>query len=360
MNILDRYIIKKFLTTFVFVVVILVSIVLIITYSERNESFIKNEVSTMEILGYFLTYAPYIANLIAPLTVFIAAVFVTSKLAGHTEIIAMLAGGVSFPRLMRPYLIGSVAIAIVSFLFTGWVIPNANKSRIAFEQQYFANKKFSYNERDVHFKVSPTSYVYLASYNSFKDEGHRFTLEEIQDKKVLYKFTSKQIKWDTTERAWKAIDWHLREFKEFSEDYVYGKTRDTLLHLNMTPDDFGNNKSLEQTLTINELNDYIANLELKGADNIPIYQIEKYVRYMSPFSMLVLTFIGLIVSSRKTRGGVGFQIAMGFLIAFIFIILFIASKSMAETGSTDPLLAVWMPNIIFSGVAMVLYKIVPK
>ena len=133
-----------------------------------------------------------------------------------------------------------------------------------------------------------------------------------------------------------------------------------MLYLNMTPADFKDNKDLEQTLTLNELSDYIANLELKGADNIPIYRIEKYVRFMSPFSALILTFIGVIVSSRKTRGGVGFQIALGFLIAFIFIILFIASKSMAETGSLNPILAVWMPNIIFSAVALLMYKIVPK
>ena len=359
MFILDRYILKKFLSTYVFVVAILVSIVLIITFSERNESFIRNEVPSIEILFYFLNYAPYLANLITPLTVFIAAVFVTSKMAGHTEIIAILAGGVSFPRLMRPYLIGAIIIAIVSFLLTGWVIPNANKSRIAFEQKYF-DKTFNFNERDIHFKVSPTSYVYMASYNSFKDEGHRFTLEEIVDQKILYKFSARQIRWDSTRAGWKAIDWNLREFGEFSEDYEYQNVQDTLLKLNMTPSDFGNNKHLEQTLTLNELNDYIDNLELKGADNIPIYRIEKYVRYMSPFSALVLTFIGLIVSSRKTRGGVGFQIAMGFLIAFIFIILFVASKSMAETGSMNPKLAVWLPNIIFSFVAMAMYKIVPK
>jgi len=360
MRLLDRYILGKFLTTYFFVVVILVSIVSIITFSERNENFIKNDVSTIEILEYFMNFAPYMANLITPLTVFIAAVFVTSKLAGHTEIIAILAGGVSFPRFMRPYFMGAMIIAILSFVFTGWIIPNANKSRVAFEQKYFEDNTYNFSDRDVHFKVSPTSYVYLASYNSFKDEGHRFTLEEIQNKEVVYKLSARLIRWDSTENGWKARDWNIRTFKELGEDYQYENIRDTLLHLNMTPSDFTNNKDLEQTLTLNELNDYIANLELKGADNIQIYRIEKYIRFMSPFSALILTFIGVIVSSRKTRGGVGFQIAIGFLIAFIFIILFIASKSMAETGSINPLLAVWMPNIVFSGVAMLMYKIVPK
>jgi len=360
MKLLDKYILKKFLTTYLFVVLILISVIIIITFSDRSENFIKNNISAAEVIGYFLNFAPYIANLLTPITVFIAAVFVTSKLAGHTEIIAILAGGVSFPRFMRPYFMGAMIIAISSFILTGWVIPVANKSRVAFEQKYFDNTIFNFSDRDVHFKVSPTSYVYLASYNSFKDEGHRFTLEEIKDRKVEYKFSARQIRWDSTQNAWKAKDWSLRKFKEFGEDYQYENIRDTLLYLNMTPKDFEDNHNLEQTLTLNELSDYIANLELKGADNIPIYRIEKYIRFMSPFSALILTFIGVIVSSRKTRGGVGFQIALGFLIAFIFIILFIASKSMAETGSSNPLLVVWMPNLIFSGVALLMYKIVPK
>lgn len=143
------------------------------------------------------------------------------------------------------------------------------------------------------------------------------------------------------------------------EDYIY-ENRDTLLNINMKPDDFGNLNSFEQTLTIPELEGYIDDLKMKGADNITIYIIERYVRYMSPFSAIILTLIGVILSSRKTRGGVGFQIALGFLIAFIYIILFIAAKSNAETGSTSPLLAVWFPNIIFSIIGVLLYRLVPK
>lgn len=359
MRILDRYILKKFLTTFVFVVVILVSIVIIITYSERNANFIKNNVSGIEILKYFLNFAPYVANLISPITVFIAAVFVTSKMAGHTEIVAILSGGVSFPRFLRPYFIGATVIAAVSFVFTGWIIPNANKARVAFELEYF-EKGFNYSEKDVHFKVSPTTYAYLSTYNSFLDEGFSFTLEEIVDKEVKWKFTSRKINWDTAANAWRAIDWNVRRFDGFEEHYQYGNIRDTVIYVNMKPSDFGNTKSLEQTLTLDELNSYISDLEQRGADNVHIYRIEKYIRYMSPFTALILTFIGVIVSSRKTRGGVGFQIALGFLIAFIFIILFITSKSIAETGSLNPILAVWLPNIIFSFVALFMYKIVPK
>jgi len=358
-RILDRYILKKFLTTFLFVVGILVSIILIITFSERNESFLKNNVPATEILQYFLSYAPYIANLLSPITVFIAAVFVTSKLAQHTEIIAILSGGVSYPRMLRPFMLGSVIIAIVSFVFTGWIIPDANKFRVAFELAYF-DKEFNYSDRNVHFKVSPTSYVYLRSYDSRRDVAYGFTLEEIKDKEVEYKFAAREIRWDTLKTAWVAKDWNLRKFEGTKELYTYKNVDDTVLTLNMEPDDFGNMNSYEQTLTIPELEEYIAELRMKGADNIPIYEIENLVRYMSPFAAIILTFIGVILSSRKTRGGVGFQIALGFLIAFVYILLFIAAKSNAETGSSNPIFAIWLPNILFTIIGFILYRLVPK
>lgn len=342
-----------------FVVGILVAIVLILTFSERNETFIKNDISPKLILQYFLAYAPYIANLITPITVFIATVFVTSQLASHTEIIAILSGGVSYPRMLKPFFIGSLIIGIVSFVFTGWIIPDANKFRVAFEIEHF-DKEFNYSERDVHFKVSPTKYVYLSSYDSRRDIGFRFTLEEIDNKEVKWKLSARDVTWDTLQLGWKLKDWSLREFDGVKENYKYENLKDTLIKINMTPADFGNTKSFEQTLTINELKAYIDDLKMKGADNIPTYRIELLVRYMSPFTAIILTFIGVILSSRKTRGGVGFQIALGFFIAFIYILLFIAAKSNAETGSMNPVIAIWLPNIAFTILGILLYRLVPK
>ncbi|WP_339700984.1 LptF/LptG family permease [uncultured Roseivirga sp.] len=360
MKILDKYILTKFLTTFLFVVGILVAIVLILTFSERNENFIKNEVGTWLIIKYFLFYAPYIANLITPITVFIAAVFVTSKMASHTEIVAILAGGVSYPRMLKPFLRGAMIIAVISFAFTGWIIPEANKFRVKFENEYFADKPFVYSGEDVHFKVSPTTYVYLRSYNNYRNSGSNFTLEEIVDKKMLYKISARQIVWDSTSTSWNLRDWNIRRFNELNEEFRYENVEDTLIKLNMSPQDFSSQTGLQETLTIPELYSYIEDLRQKGADNIPIYHIEKLTRFMSPFTAIILTFIGVILSSRKTRGGVGFQIALGFLLAFIYILLFIATKSIAEAGSMDALLAVWMPNIIFTMLGFSIYRFVPK
>lgn len=357
MKIIDRYILFKFLVTWVFTVLVLISIITVIDFTEKNDNFLKHGLAFSEVVRYYLTYIPYIANLITPITVFIAVVFVTAKLAGRTEIIAMLAGGVSFIRLMVPYFIGASMIAILNFYLNAWVIPDANKERIAFEISY-AKKPFYYTERDIHIKVSPTSYVYMESYNNQRDVGYRFTIETIEDKYLHDKLTARRIEWDTATVAWKLKDWERRTFDGFKEEVTKGSEMDTLLAI--TPKDFGSTHGMHETLNIKELSDYIDELRNRGAENVDIFIIERYIRYMAPFAVIILTFIGMIVSARKSRGGTGAQIALGFVIAFVYILFFIMSRAIAETSSMNQLLAVWLPNIVFSAVGIVLYKTVPR
>ena len=357
MRILDRYILKKFLSSFFFVVGIIVSVVCIIDMTEKNEKFIENNLSAEQIIGYYMDYFPYIANMISPITVFIATVFVTAKLASHTEIIAMLSSGVSFRRLMRPYLIGSLFLAGISFYMTGWVIPDSNKTRVEFEIKYF-EKPYYFNEENIHIKVAPEVYLYMERYHNQSDIGYKFTLEKIEDTKLVRKLSAEQIKWKDEEEKWQLVNWKVREFKGFKEEVNFGSSLDTTLAIH--PKDFANNYRLYETFTINELNQYIRELRERGADDIEMYLIEKYLRFTSPFTMIILTFIGLIVSARKSREGAGFQIALGFLIAFIYIIFFVFTRSIAEVGAMDPALGVWIPNIIFSGVGVFLYKTLPR
>ncbi len=356
---LDWYILKKFLTTFFFVVLIMVSVVVIITYSERNGSFIKHNVPAGQVLGYFLDFAPYIANIITPITVFIAATFVTSRLAAHTEIVAILSSGVSYFRFMRPFVLGAVVIALISFFLTGWVIPETNETRIIFEASYF-DTGLKKSEENFHIKVSPNHYVYVNRFNTSKQTGSNFTLEEIEDVQLKWKLSAKSIAWDDEISAWRLKDWNLRTIEGFVEHYVYQPDRDTLLKLNLAPDDFILTKSMEETLNLGEFNDHIDDLRLKGADHIPIFEIERIVRYMSPFTALILTFIGVTLSSKKSRGGVGFQLALGFLLAFIFIILFMTTRSIAQAGTDYSTLVIWLPNIIFTVLALIIYRLVPK
>ncbi|BDD06085.1 LptF/LptG family permease [Aureibacter tunicatorum] len=356
-KVLDRYILKRLLTTYVFVVMIIVAVVVVIDMTEKNHKFIQHNLGFAEIAGYYMDFAPYIANFITPLMVFITTVYVTSQMASHTEIIAILSSGISFKRLMVPYLIAGGIIASASFYLNGWVIPNTNKDRLAFETTYF-KRKYHFDESDVHIKVSPDTYLYLKSYNVNSDQAYKVTLEKIDGNQLISKLSARRMKWNEDIKKWQFIDWEIRDINGTQEIFTHGDKLDSAL--NLTPKYFSNNYKLYEALTLNEIDKKIADLESRGADNVKVYRIEKYIRYMSPFAVVILTLIGLVVSSRKARGGTGYQIALGFVLAFIYIIFFMFSRSLAEAGSTNPILAVWIPNIIFAIIGVFLYTRVPK
>ncbi len=357
MRLIDRYILLKLLKTFVFVVLGLLMVICVIDFTEKNDDFIQNNVPGNLILKYYMAYIPYMASMLTPITSFIATVFITSKMASRTEIVAILASGVSFRRMMVPYLVGACIIALASFYLNGYVIPDANKFRIGFELDYL-KKPFYNRERNIHFKVAQDDYIYLERYNVNTDEGRNVTLERIEGNKLIAKLTADKIKWDPDSAIWELQDYEVRRFDDMKEEIRKGKSLDTLI--NMSPEDFDNKDRYFETLTMPELQAYIDLQVSRGADDTMIYLIEKYIRFMSPFTVLILTFIGIIVSSRKTRGGTGFQIALGFLIAFVFIIFFILARAIAEAGTMNPILAVWLPNIIFSLVGLLMYHTVPR
>jgi len=357
MKILDWYILKKFLKSYVFVVLVIELVVVIIHITENNENYINHELGFVQIAGYYLDYIPYIANMIAPITIFITVVFMTSQLAQHSEIIAMLSSGISFRRLMRPYMIGALIIAGFSFYFGGWVIPNGNKERVAFELQYIKGA-YHFTEKNIHIKIAPTTMLYLQSYNVTNNVGYKPTLETIEDGILLNKLEATRMEWQTETEKWRLQNWKKREISGMDEIFTFGKTMDTTLQI--LPKDFASDYSRFETLTMNELYEYIDVLEMRGADDLEVYEIEKYIRYTAPFAALILTFIGLGVSARKARGGAGFQIALGFLLAFIYIIFFIFSRTSAEAGNIAPIIAIWIPNIIFTIIGLLIYQTVPR
>lgn len=357
---LDWYILKKVLGVFVFVVVGLVVIICVIDFTEKNDDFIQNQVSGAQITKYYLTLFPYYSILLTPITAFIATVFVTAKLASQTEIIAILAAGISFRRMLIPYFIASAVIAAMSFVFMGYVIPDANKYRIGFELNYL-KKPFFYSDRNIHLKIADNDYIYIDRYNNQRDVGYNVTLEKITGEKLVAKMTAKRIHWDTATNRWSLKNWQLRELSETNETITSGgAARDLDTLLNLSPSDFQNKDRLQETLTLPELEDYIALQQSRGSGDVQFYKIEKYIRYMQPFGVIILCFIGVIVSSKKSRRGTGLPIALGFLIAFIFIIFFFLARAIAEAGSVAPAIAVWIPNIIFSFVGLLLYNTVPR
>lgn len=357
MKILDWYILKKFLKSYVFVVFIIELVVVIIHITENNENYINHELTAGQILGYYADYVPYIANMIAPITVFITVVFMTSQLAQHSEIIAILSNGISFRRLMRPYMMGAMIIAAISFYFGGWVIPNGNKERVSFELQYIKSA-YHFTDRNIHIKIAPTTLLYLQSYNVGNNVGYKPTLETIEEGVLLNKVEATRMEWQSKTEKWRLRNWKKREIIGMEEIFSYGKSIDTTLQIN--PKDFASDYSRYETLTMNELYEYIDKLKLRGADDLEVYEIEKYIRYTAPFAALILTFIGLGVSARKARGGAGFQIALGFLLAFIYIIFFIFSRTSAEAGSITPIIAIWIPNVIFTIIGLIIYQSVPR
>ena len=357
MKIIDRYILKRFLGSFLFVVFILVLVIVVIDLTEKMDKYVTAELTTLEIMGYYKNFIPFVANLITPITTFIATVFVSAKMAGHTEIIAILSSGVSFRRMLLPYFIGASLIAIASFFLTGWIIPNSNKHRLAFEIEYL-ERKYYFDQTNIHMQIAPSIYLYMRNYNNTSNTGYRFTLERLEGTEIMEKLSADRIEWNDELGKWKLKNWNCRKFIEDAEVITEGKEMDTTLAIH--PQEFENQHRNFEGMTINELEEHIVKLKLRGATNVEIFEVEKYVRLASPFTVLILTFMGTIVASRKRRGGAGFQIALGFLLSFIFILFFMMTKTIAEAGSMDPAFSVWIPNLIFGFISLVMYKFVPR
>ncbi len=357
MKLLDRYILKQFLASFVFTVLIIVSVIVVIDLTEKTEKFVKAELTTGQIFGYYMDFIPWIANFITPLTVFIATVFVTSRLAGRTEIIAILSSGVSFIRMLYPYFVGAVMIAVLSFILTGWIIPNSNKTKREFELEYLKGRYF-FDKTNIHMQVAKGRFLYMRSYNNQSNMGYNFTLENVDSTKLTEKLSASRITWNEELQKWTLMNWSRHTFDGDKEVITEGKSMDTTLVIH--PSEFGNLEKSYEGMTIPELNDEIDKLTLRGASNVEFYEVEKYTRFTSPFAVLILTFMGVIVSARKSRGGTGFQIALGFLLSFLYIFFFIMTKSIAEAGGMPPIISVWIPNILFGGIALLMYKYVPR
>lgn len=357
---IDRYLIKRFLTTYVFAVFIIVMVILAIDFVEKNDDFIRTKPTSKEIFfDYFLNLAPYWANYISPLMIFISTVFFTAKMAAHTEIIAILGVGTSFRRLMRPYIVGASIVALYSFVMVGWFLPKANAPRIEFQNKYLETD-FFFSGRDIHMAVQKNVYAYLSSYDNRTQTAYDFTLEKIEDNKLVEKLSAKRATYVDSLKKWQLHDYQIRKLGIMKDQMVYQPTAPLDTNISMFPSDFTNSKNRQETMTIPQLQDYINLLNSRGAEGVEIYKIEYYQRFATPFAVIILAIMGLIVSARKARGGVGLQIAIGFVLAFLYIIFYILSKGIAEAGSMNPILAVWLPNIVFSFISMVMYFTVPR
>ncbi len=357
MKIIDRYIIRKFLITFFFSLTLILTVCVIWDITEKLDDFLEKQAPVKAIIfEYYFNFIPYFANLLAPLFVFIAVIFFTARMANNTEIIAILNSGVSFRRLLYPYMLVSTLLAGIAFYFSGWVIPHANKVRLEFENRYIKNK-YVYRSRNIHRQISPGEFVYFDNFNNIEQVGFRFSLERIKDGKLTYKLMADAVRWDSIQHKWHVMNYHIREIRGMDEVLVSGSSFDTTLAL--TPADFTQRINNIETMDNVELSHFIRQEELRGAENTEFYLVEKYRRTAVPFATFILTVIGVSVAGRKIRGGFGLQIVFGLVLSFAYIFFMQVSYTFATGGGLSPLLAVWIPNILFAGIAFVLLRYAP-
>ena len=349
---IDFYIIKKFLGTFFYAIALIISISIVFDVSENIDDFMSKDVPMKAIVfDYYLNFIPYFANLFSGLFTFIAVIYFTSKLAYDTEIIAILCSGVSFNRLMRPYMVGAGVIALFSYLLGNYVIPPANLKKVEFRNQYIGSSNDK-GETNIHRQIEPGLFVYLESFTK-EDVGYKFTIEKFVDHKLVSKLTSEYIKWDRDKKKWVIHNYFIRNFDGNKETIMQGIQKDTVL--NMNPDDYHVVDNIVETMTLPKLNASLASLKLSGVSTIE-YEIEKHKRRAGPFSAFILTIIGVSLASRKIKGGIGFHLGLGLLMSFSYILFMQVTTVFTTSGMLAPWIAMWIPNVVYGAIAFYLYQ----
>lgn len=357
---IDRYIITKFLGTFFFSIVLILTIAVVFDFAEKIDNFMEKEAPVKAIIfDYYFNFIPYFATLFAPLFVFISVIFFTSKMAVNTEIIAILNCGMSFKRMMWPYFLSAVVIAIFTFVLTNFVIPRANMDRMEFEDKYYRSASRKVTVENIHRQVFKNIYVFMGSYNPISQRGQNFTIERFNDSgRLESKLSSPTVIFDTVTNKWSAMNYTLREITDEKEIITKGRQLDTTLTIK--PSDFSRDPGFVGTMTYNELDDYISLLQLQGSDELKLFLIEKHRRFSNPFAVFILTLIGVSLSSRKVRGGIGMNVGIGLVLSFSYILFLQFASQFSLKGDLNPMLAMWIPNILYTFIALVLYKLAPK
>ena len=355
---IDIYIIRKFLGTYFYSILLLAIIIIIFDISEKIDDFIDKKAPLSAIVfQYYLNFIPYFVNMFSALFTFIAVIYFTSRMAANTEIIAILSNGISFWRMLRPYLYSALILTILSFGLMNYIIPYTNRSLRAFEKVYIKNP-FRVNDMNIHMQIRPDTLIYVENFNNVVNIGYRFSMEAIGKEGLMMKMTAEMIKWDSVKSQWQASNYCIRQIMDKREYLRKGRELDTVM--NFRPDDFVTDIEDAKIMTYNQLNRYIAKERLRGNTNVGKFDIEKYKRITFPFANLVLAFIGVALSSRRVRGGTGMHLGMGIAIAFTFILLLQVTSVFAVFGNLPPYIALWIPNILFSIVALFLLKLAPK
>ncbi len=358
-KIIDRYIIWKFLGTFFLTIALILAIAIVFDISEKIDDFITRGASTQEIIfDYYLNFLVFYGNLFSSMIVFIATIFFTSRMTSNTEIVAILTGGVSFKRMMFPYFIAATVIAAISFFLSHYVIPYTNIQRLDFQHAYI-DKEQDERFKDIHRQVKPGHVIYFENYNTKRKAGYHFTYEIFEEGRLISKMKADFIRLDTNTNQWILDNFDIRTIDENGKETLkQGQKMAT--DFSFRAEDIVPRLYTVEMMITPELNEFIEAEKIRGSENVNHYLIQKHQRTSWPFATYILVLIGVSISSRKTRGGLGLNIAIGLILCVTYIFFMQISTTFATVGSMSPLLAVWTPNIIFAGIGAYLYRIAPK
>ena len=354
---LDFYIIKKFLGTYFFTIILILAIAVVFDVNEKLDKFLSSDVTLYEIVfKYYVNFVVFYASVFSALFTFISVIFFTSNMANNSEIIAILASGISFKRFVRPYMISALIISVFMFILNGFIIPPANEIRIEFQNKYIKNKKVEY-ARNIQIEASPGVIAYFESYNDATKKGYNFLLDKFENKELKSKLTAREIRYDTLQK-WMVSDYLIRNFEGMHEYIIKGEKLDTLLGIE--PAEILISVGDQEQMTTTQLKKYIDKQKQRGIGNIIDFEIEYERRFAAFMASFILTIIGVSLSSRKIKGGMGLNIGIGIGLSFSYILFLTMSSTLAVSGTLTPRLAAWLPNIVYIFIAVFLYMRAPK
>lgn len=358
LNIIDKYIIKKYLGTFVYTMAIFTVVAVIFDVSERLDDFLKYKAPLSKIIfEYYAGFIPFYLNFLSPLINFIAVIFFTAKMADQTEIVPILSGGMSFNRFLKPYMISASIIFAVTFLFNIYIIPRTNKLKIGFENVYV--KPIENNTKSsIHMQIDESNFIYIENFDNDRKVGYNFMLETFNGQELKEKLIADRITWDSTDNHWQIHNYSIRVIDSLKETMIKGSKKDTVL--DMSPQDFEVTDNIFEAMSLGELNTRIEKEKIRGTGWMVNLKLEKYKRFVYPFSAFVLTIMGVALSSKKVRGGIGLSLGLGIGLSFTYILFIQFATMFSLKGGLPPLIAVLIPNIIFSILALYLLYKAPK
>lgn len=356
MKIIDKYILKRYLSTFFVMLLMFIPIGIIIDVSEKVDKMILNKVPFSKIALYYFNFTIYFANLLFPIFLFLSIIWFTSKLAENTEIIAILSSGISFSRFMRPYIIGATIVSVLAFLLGIFLLPKASEGFNNFRYTYLRNggKELIRDDSDVFRQISKNEYIYVQSYNEVSKMAFNFSYEKFKKNELETKINAMRIKWNPDKKNYSLFEYSKRTVGQFSDKIEIVEKKDTVFSFEL--EDLTPTVYVAETLPLIDLYHFIDKEQKRGSSNISVYLVVLYKKYSLPISAFILTIIALAVSSMKRRGGMGINLAIGIAIAFLFVFFDKIFGALAEKSAINPLFAVWLPNIIFGSLAIILLR----